>query len=335
MTKNILISTLLTLAIEGNASIPANSNSFQMPKAQMRANAETQLSPIQLKSTSNSTPLIFDVPVTYNKSVSRWIKYYQSSGRTMFKRWLEKSAKYFPLIQSELSQANLPKDLAYLVMIESGFTANAHSFADAVGPWQFIESTAHRYGMRTTWWLDERRDLRKSTQSAIRYMKDLYVEFESWYLVAASYNMGENGLNRVIQKYKTKDYWQLIHLNAIPLETQEYVPKFLAAMLIAKAPSLYGFRDLNVLDPVRYQLITVPGGTKLDAIADYLGITRQSLKDLNAELKFAMIPKEVPNHTIRIPVGSYTLTKRFIMEQNDNVAMESLPTYEQQPESKD
>ncbi len=276
-------------------------------------------SPIQ----TSTPPLIFDVPVTYNKEVSRWIKYFQSTGRSTFKRWLEKSEKYFPIIQNELIQANLPKDLAYLVMIESGFVANAKSMADAVGPWQFIESTGERYGLRNLWWLDERRDLRKSTIAAIRYIKDLYVEFESWYLVAASYNMGENGLNRVIKKYKTKDYWKLIKLNALPVETQEYVPKFLAAMLIAKAPSLYGFRDLDILEPVKYQLITVPGGTEIDSIADYLGVTRHSLKELNAELKFNKVPNEVPNHTIRIPVGTYKLAKQFLIDNSDHIAMEN------------
>lgn len=328
MTKKIVLSIILLNTFQGYASVPSNAPAFQIPKTRPKLSVEKQFTPGPMK--TGSSPLIFDVPITYNKAVSRWIKYYQNSGRSTFKRWLEKSSKFFPLIQSELAQANLPKDLAYLVMIESGFTADAHSFADAVGPWQFIESTAHRYGMRTLWWLDERRDLRKSTQAAIRYMKDLYEEFESWYLVAASYNMGENGLRRLIQRYKTKDYWQLIHLNALPQETQEYVPKFLAAMLIAKAPSLYGFRDLNVLDPVRYQLITVPGGTQLDPIADYLGITRQSLKDLNAELKYSMVPKEIPNHTIRIPVGAYKLTKKFLREQNDNVAMETIHSYNSQ-----
>jgi membrane-bound lytic murein transglycosylase D len=271
---------------------------------------------------TSSSPLIFDIPVTYNKAVSKWISYYQNAGRPMFMRWIERSSKYFPMIQSELSQAGLPKDLAYMVMIESGFIANAESHADAVGPWQFIESTGQRYGLRVSWWLDERRDLRKSTQAAIQYIRELFSEFESWYLVAASYNMGENGLRKIIQKHKSKDYWYLIKQGALPQETQEYVPKFLAAMLIAKAPSLYGMRGLNNLEPFRYQLITVPGGTQIDQIADYIGVTRQALRDLNSELKLGMIPKEIPGHTIRVPVGAYKLTKKFVDEISKNVAMD-------------
>lgn len=310
IVASLITGTLVTPQM-GLASISAQDRKIEVTK-------NSVVSPLK----TSSSPLIFDLPVTYNKNVSRWINYYQNSGRSMFMRWLERSSKYFPMIQSELSQAGLPKDLAYMVMIESGFIANAESHAEAVGPWQFIETTGQRYGLRVSWWLDERRDLRKSTQAAIQYLRDLFNEFESWYLVAASYNMGENGLRKIIQRHKSKDYWYLIRQGALPLETQEYVPKLLAAMLIAKAPSLYGMRGLNNLEPFRYQLITVPGGTDIDQIADYIGVTRQSLRDLNAELKMAMVPKEIPNHTIRVPVGAYKITKKFIEEISKNVAMD-------------
>lgn len=269
-----------------------------------------------------SSPLIFDIPVTYNSQVSRWIKSYQTSGQSMFKRWLERSYKYFPMIKRELERNNLPKDLAYMVMIESGFAPHATSHAEAVGPWQFIEPTANRYGLQTNWWLDERRDFRKSTLAAIRYMRDLYSEFGSWYLVAASYNMGENGLRRIIQKQQTKDYWKLIQLKALPTETAEYVPKLLASMLVAKAPSLYGFRALRALEPIEYHVINAPGGSHLDELADYLGVTRQYLREINPELKVGFIPKEIPSHPIHIPKGSLKLAKQFITKSEKSVAVE-------------
>lgn len=274
------------------------------------------------KADRGQSPLVFDIPVTYNYQVSRWIHYYQTNGHRMFKRWLERSYKYFPMIKRELENQNIPRDLAYMVMIESGFTAQAVSHADAVGPWQFIESTGRHYGLNTSWWLDERRDFRKSTAAAIRYMNDLYNEFESWYLVAASYNMGENGLRRIIQKYRTKDYWRLIELKALPKETAEYVPKLLAAMLVAKAPSLYGFRGLQNLEPIRYQVINAPGGTRLYELADFLGITHQAMKDLNPELKVGFIPRDVSHHPIHVPYGALRLTKQFIAKRIGHVAME-------------
>lgn len=259
-----------------------------------------------------NNPLIFDLPVTYNKKVSKWIHYYQTRGQKWFREWLARSSKYLPFIQAELQRANLPTDLAFMVMIESGFSAQAVSHADAVGPWQFIAPTGNRYGLRNTWWLDERRDLKKSTLAAIRYLKELREEFGSWYLVAASYNMGEAGLRRQIKKYSTKDYWILVQKGALPAETQEYVPKILAAMLIAKAPNLYGFRDVERMDVLDYEVVPVPGGTDLDSVADHLGVTRKSLKDLNAELLLGYIPRQIDKHYIRVPKGASTLVSKYV-----------------------
>lgn len=269
-----------------------------------------------------SDNLIFDLPVTYNKKVSKWVAYYQGNGNKWFRNWLQRSYKFMPFIQNELKNSGLPLDLAYMVMIESGFSSTATSHADAVGPWQFIEPTGARYGLEKTWWLDERRDLKKSTHAAIKYLKDLYSEFGSWYLVAASYNMGENGLRRQIKKYGTKDYWSLIKLSALPAETQEYVPKILAAMLISKAPNLYGFRDLEKMDPLEYEVVLVPGGTELDTLADRIGITRKSLKDLNAELFLGYIPRQVEKHYIRVPKGAGSIVSNYVYSKNQKVAVE-------------
>jgi len=260
---------------------------------------------------ANNNTLIFDLPVTYNKKVSKWIHYYQTRGQKWFREWLARSSKYMPFIQAELQRANLPTDLAFMVMIESGFSASAVSHAEAVGPWQFIGPTGNRYGLQNNWWLDERRDLKKSTLAAIRYLKDLREEFGSWYLVAASYNMGESGLRRQIKKCQTKDYWTLVQKGALPEETQEYVPKILAAMLIAKAPNLYGFRDVEKLDPLDYEVVSVPGGTDLDGVADHLGVTRKSLKDLNAEILLGYIPRQIDRHYIRVPKGAGKMVSAY------------------------
>jgi membrane-bound lytic murein transglycosylase D len=282
-----------------------------------------RLKAITVSSTqAQSDHLIFDLPVTYNKKVSKWVAYYQGRGQKWFREWLQRSYRYMPLIQKELKDANLPVDLAYMVMIESGFSAYAASHAEAVGPWQFIQPTGVRYGLTKNWWLDERRDLRKSTLAAIRYLKDLHSEFGSWYLVAASYNMGEAGLRRRIAKYGTKDFWTLIKLKALPEETQEYVPKILAAMLIAKAPNLYGFRDLEKMTPLDYDVVQVPGGTDLELMADRLGVTRKSLKDLNAELLLGYIPRQVPKHYIRVPRGAVPMVTAFVHQKENKLALE-------------
>jgi len=268
--------------------------------------------------TSQSHALIFDLPMTYNQQVSKWVHYFQTKGGRWFREWLERSSKYMPFIQNELQNANLPTDLGFMVMIESGFSTTAVSQADAVGPWQFIEGTATRYGLKKNWWLDERRDFRKSTQAAIKYIKDLYQEFGSWYLVAASYNMGENGLRRQVEKHRTKDYWTLIQKKALPEETQNYVPKILAAMLISKAPNLYGFRSLEKRNPLEYDYVNVPGGTELSNLAEVLGVTKKSLKELNSELVIGYIPKQVVYHTIRVPSGAGKIIAEFLVDKNSH-----------------
>ncbi len=264
---------------------------------------------------SHSASLIFDLPVTYNAKVSHWVTHFQTRGKTWFRSWIERSTRYMPFIQKELRSEGLPQDLAFMVMIESGFNANAESHAAAVGPWQFIQPTAERYGLRVGWWIDERKDLRKATRAAIRYIRDLHAEFGSWYLVAASYNMGENGLRRQIKKHGTRDYWSLVRAGALPQETQDYVPKILAAMLISKAPSLYGFRDMVKLEPLDYELVVVRGGTDLNQLADHLGITRKSMKDLNAEIVLGYIPVQIEKHPVRVPRGSVNLVAEFNQTQ--------------------
>ncbi|MNS60500.1 Membrane-bound lytic murein transglycosylase D precursor [compost metagenome] len=310
---SVLFTSLLSLAAVAETTAPQT-----VPTAPTAAmTLKEKLKTLTAKSTTvQSDALIFDLPVTYNKKVSKWVAYYQVRGNKWFRNWLQRSYKYMPFIQAELKKAGMPIDLAYMVMIESGFISHATSHADAVGPWQFIEPTGVRYGLSKTWWLDERRDLRKSTLAAIRYMKDLYGEFGSWYLVAASYNMGENGLRRQIKKYGTKDYWALIKLNALPEETQEYVPKILAAMLISKAPNLYGFRDLERMDPLEYEVVLVPGGTDLDPLADHLGVTRKALKDLNAELYLGYIPRQIEKHYIRVPKGASRFVASYVNGKN-------------------
>ena len=277
---------------------------------------------LEKKQTNRSDHFIFDLPVTYNRKVAVWISYFQTKGKTFFRNWLEKSTKYMPFLQSELKKAGLPTDLAYMVMIESGFSSSAVSTANAVGPWQFIEGTGKHYGLRKIWWLDERRDIKKSTTAAISYLKDLKAEFGSWYLVAASYNMGEGGLRKQIKRYGTNDYWELVRHNALPQETQDYVPKILAALMISKAPNLYGFRDIDAQYPMQYEMVWAPAGTDLEHLADYLNITRKAMKDLNSELLLGYIPKQVEGHPIRIPLGSLSVAKQFFRDQNKKFALD-------------
>jgi membrane-bound lytic murein transglycosylase D len=303
--KIILAFSLLLFVDTVFAAIPKQSFD-KKPAPQITSTIKT--------TNSGQSPLIFDLPVTYNYQVSFWVNHFQTRGQRWFREWLERASRYLPFIQEELLKAGLPADLAFMVMIESGFSSHAKSTANAVGPWQFIPTTGYRYGLEKTWWLDERKDLRKATHAAIRYIKDIRKEYRSWYLVAAAYNMGENGLRRIIKRHGTDDYWTLVRKKAIPKETQEYVPKILAAMLISKAPSLYGFRSLERYEPLQYDIIAAPGGTDIDKLADKIGVTRKSLRDLNAELLLGYVPKNITHHHIRVPKGSAKVVMNMLSD---------------------
>lgn len=261
--------------------------------------------------TTTPTSLVFDIPVAYNKDVRHWIKYFQGTGRGHFKRWLERSSRYLPEIQKTLQREGLPKDLGYMAMIESGFSPTAISTASAVGPWQFIRETGERYGLKVRWWIDERRDFDKSTRAAAKYLKFLYRQFEVWHLAAAGYNAGENYILRLSKRHGTKSFWQLSKLGTLNDETKNYVPKLIAATLIAKAPTLYGFRDLAWDEPLEHEFTYAPGGTTLAELADHLQVTRQYMKETNPELLLGYIPQEIEGHFIRVPKGSSHLCEQF------------------------
>lgn len=297
----ILYTIILVLFIFSSNLSLANTPSFNKTTA------------TKLSSSPNS--ISFDIPITYNSHVSKWVRYFQGKGRKWFQVWLDRSKIYMPHIHRLLDRRNLPRDLAYLAMIESGYSAKAISSASAVGYWQFILPTAKRYGLKHSWWIDERRDIIKSTWAASQYLNDLNNEFQSWYLAASAYNMGETRLRRLIKKHNTRDFWALSQKYDFPKETRDYIPKLIAATMIAKAPNLYGFKAPKgkVLE---YNYFYVPGGTDLFRLAEHLGIERAQMLKLNPELLHGLVPAEVSSHRIRIPVGMAKQVASFVNVRN-------------------
>ncbi len=200
----------------------------------------------------------FDLPIEMNKSVEKWIDYFTGKGRKHFERYLERSEYFIPFIKPILRNAKAPEDLVYLAMIESGFNNNARSGARAVGAWQFISATGRRYGLDVNWWIDERRDVEKSTIAAIQYLKDLNSMFGSWHLAAAGYNAGESKIQRAIAKYRTNNFWELCDPKRKYLkpETKNYVPKLFAAAIIGKNRKQFGFEEsYTKLDSVNAAIV--------------------------------------------------------------------------------
>jgi hypothetical protein len=205
----------------------------------------------------------FDLPITINTRVEYWVDYFCGRGRPYFEKYLLRSEYYAPYIQAILRSSGMPEDLVYLAMIESGFNNLARSHARAVGPWQFISATGKRYGLTVNWWIDERRDIRKSTLAAAAYLKDLYNMFQNWELAAAAYNAGENKIGRALRQGQAKDFWQIARLRLLKQETRDYVPKLMAAAIIAKNRDVFGF-PAPVVSPDAF-VKDVPAGLGVDA----------------------------------------------------------------------
>ncbi len=253
----------------------------------------------------------FDIPITINARVEKWLDYFQGRGRKVMKRWMERSTRYVPMMKRILRENGLPEDLIYLAMIESGFKPYAYSRARASGPWQFIKGTGRLYGLKVNWWIDERRDPEKSTIAAAQHLKDLYDQFNSWYLAAAGYNAGAAKITRAIKRYSTEDFWEMSKSKYRYLrhETKNYVPKMIAAALVAKDPARYGITDLKYHEPLQYDKVLVPHPTELSVIAQELGISRKDLQTLNPELRRGVTPPNMSNYELKVPVG---LKKSFI-----------------------
>ncbi len=249
----------------------------------------------------------YDFPITINKQVEFYLNLFQNKQKKYFKRWLARSTKYLPAIRHELRNAGLPQDLAYLAMIESGFNPSAYSHAHAAGLWQFIRGTGRNYGLRIDSWVDERREPEKATKAAVAYLGALYERFGDWQLAVAGYNAGEGKIERAIKKYNSRDFWELARHRYLRLETKRYVPKLIAAIIIAHNPEQYGFTDIAYQQPVRYDLIKVPPRTDLRAIAVSGSTTVKEIRKLNNELRKNQTPPTKGSYELKIPVGSHDL----------------------------
>jgi membrane-bound lytic murein transglycosylase D len=249
-----------------------------------------------------------EIALDYNEHVEMWIRYFQGKGRKYMEQYLERSSRYLPMMKNTLRENGLPEDLVYISLIESGFSPQAHSRSNAVGYWQFIRSTGRRFGLNVDPFIDERRDPVLSTRAAAEYFKELYSLFGSWHLALSAYNTGENRVRRAVTKNYTRDFWELIKKRrALPRETKQYVPKFIAATLIAKDPAKYGFTGLQFEDPLSYDTVNLQNAISLTKLATNLNVDVEEMKLLNPKFRSDFVPiSRGTETTVRIPVGRGT-----------------------------
>ncbi len=249
----------------------------------------------------------WDIANIDHPRIDFWIQRFTTDKRGDFTRFLERSGRYGPMIQEQLAARDMPQDLIYLAMIESGMNPTAYSHAHASGLWQFISETGQRYGLTVNQVVDERNDPVKSTEAALDYLTYLKNRLGSWYLAAAGYNTGENRVARLMRETtgseagKDEDFYRI--WDRLPRETRDYVPLMVAAARISKDPAKYGFEDVEFLPPLEFDVVEAAPGTRLEQVARAVGVTAREITSLNPHLRRGHVPTN-RSYAIRLPTGS-------------------------------
>lgn len=249
-----------------------------------------------------TAPFFGAIPIVVNDRVDFWVQYFKSSGRRQFMSWLVRGESVKRMVQPILQEAGVPIEFFYLAMIESGFSNSAYSHARATGTWQFMSGTAQLYGLKINHWVDERRDPIKSTLAAANYLKDLYAELGDWHLAMAAYNAGPGTLRKAIRLGNTRDYWTIAESRNLAKETKQYVPKVLAAILLATEYRRHGFDfQPNPVDLLPETEIIVKRPVMLEELATKLGLSRRTLVSWNPELIRDITPPGKTGYALRLP----------------------------------
>ena len=265
---------------------------------------------------------VHDLPIEINDRVLSYLQYYQNGkGRTTMTVGLERLGHYREMMEQILMEEEVPLDLVYLAQAESAFLPKALSRAKARGLWQFISSRGKEYGLRQTWWIDERSDPEKATRAAARHLRDLYEEFGDWYLAMAAYNSGPYRVSSAMRKTGATSFWELADKKALPKETINYVPTVLALAIIGSNPDKYGFDGVTPSQSRSVERVSIADATDLRVIAESLELPVEDLKDLNPHILRWTTPPNDPEFELILPKG---YGDRFAVEMANIPASERI-----------
>jgi membrane-bound lytic murein transglycosylase D len=244
-----------------------------------------------------------DLPLTVNDEVLSFLNFFQTPrGRAIVETGLRRAGRYRGMIARVLSEEGVPQDLIYLAQAESAFQPTALSRAGARGMWQFVAYRGQEYGLRHTWWLDERQDPEKATHAAAQHLRDLYKMFGDWYLAMAAYNCGPGNVQKAIERTGYADFWELYRRNVLPRETKNYVPIILALTLIAKDAPHYGIQA-EPESPVATDMVKPGRAIDLRLVAETIDVDVETLRTLNPSLLRLATPDDAA-FELRLPLGS-------------------------------
>ena len=267
-----------------------------------------------------------EIPLVFNTRVKAFIDYFTIRDREYTRMIMRRKNKFFPLFEKYLAKYNLPDELKYLSIIESGLNTRARSRVGAMGLWQFMPYTGKIFHLDQDWFIDERMDPEKATEAACLYLQELYSIQKDWELALASYNAGPGNVRKAIRRsgYK-KRFWEVYRY--LPRETRSYVPQFVAIIYV-----LNYAEDYNLFtEDEEYQMIAdtiqINGYCHLPTLANLLGICPEDLEELNPELKRSVVPKNAKKYPLRIPydkVDFLTFHRKQIMDSASNAGKEEM-----------
>lgn len=243
------------------------------------------------------------IQMVENRRFDYYVKLFTGRYRNAFQKWLNRSNEYIYIVRDILRREGVPEELVYLPFTESGFNPSIRSRAGACGMWQFMKGTGRAYGLKSNFWVEERRDFEKSTVAAARHFQDLYDRFDDWYLALAAYNAGSGKIIKAIRRYKTRDFFKMSQrrYRYLKLETKDYVPKYLALRYLARNYQEFGFETPDG-QPQLFDRITLYRQANLYVISSLAETDIETIRELNPELMTPMTPP-VEEYSLRIPYG--------------------------------
>ena len=244
-----------------------------------------------------------DLPLPVNEFVAGWINAYTNSParHATLKRSLQRAGKYKDMIQRILREQGVPQDLIYQAVTESGFQPQVlNRGSGAGGMWQFMAVNDY---LKRNGYFDERFDPEKSTVAYAKYMKALYNQFGDWYLAMAAYDWGPGRVQHVVSRTGYADYWDIYRHGGLPAETKAYIPSVIAAIIMAKNPTQYGFSDLVPDPPVLSDKVTTNYAIDLKLVADVTGATVPEIVAINPALLRLSTPRDIA-YDLHLPPGT-------------------------------
>jgi len=297
ITRSLVMVTLFTILSASPGHSHVTDRSEEMYKPEVPSFSEKDI-----KNRLDNLSGVIDI--NYTSEVGRRIKEYTVNYRRAGEDILGKVDLYFPLFEKEIHKRKLPDELKYIAVVESNLNPTAISNLGATGLWQFMSATGRMKGLTINSVIDERRDPVRSTQAALEYLNDLYCEFDDWTLAIAAYNCGPGNVRKAIRRGGSYNYWDVRRY--LPRETQNYVPRIIAAMYLMQ---YYHYHNLSprLIEKDRKYTVAIDDGRKHSfwRLSKDLDMSYKLIKDLNPQYKSNYIPKNDGKYKLVLPRAKY------------------------------